>query len=92
MGLIAFDDKINIYGDCTKQKVLVTADLNSFDGLREFAKAQSDILFIEPLKETGDRVEAAIKNLKPNGLTALGPALLSSLGLVQVCPLWSSLI
>lgn len=80
---MTFASCITLYGDCTGTNVGVNVSVNDFEKLFSFSSDHASILK-KPLKESLDRVNHAIKNLRPGGSTALGAGLLCSLGLIHV--------
>lgn len=85
VGLVTFDDRITLYGDCTGTKVPVNISLSDFEKLFDFSKDYKDAIN-KPLKESCDYANHVIKNLYPGSSTALGPGLLCALGTVQGKP------
>ena len=83
IGLIAFNSDISIYGDGTSDPAILTGDkLNSFEtcfeaGISLQSKLKSSI------KDTYENLTEKITNLSESGPTALGPALISAIGLAS---------
>jgi hypothetical protein len=84
IGLVTFDDRITLYGDCNMPKVPVQVSIDDFDNLLDFSRTQKESIMRKTLSESFNQVSTAIKSLKPDNCTALGPGLLCSLGLIQV--------
>lgn len=72
-------------GDCTKPAtVLKESELNDFDKLYDIGKKAVDNNFNQPLRESYHHLQKTIGELHTKGITALGPALVVSLGMATV--------
>jgi Sec23/Sec24 zinc finger/Sec23/Sec24 trunk domain len=83
IGLVTFNSDITIYGDGTSDPVILTGDkLNSFESCFDTGLSLQNKLK-KPIEDTKGDLMAKLLTLTESGPTALGPALVSSIGLVS---------
>eukprot|EP01092_Planopodium_desertum_P005534 TRINITY_DN231_c0_g1_i2.p1 TRINITY_DN231_c0_g1~~TRINITY_DN231_c0_g1_i2.p1 ORF type:complete len:749 (-),score=157.94 TRINITY_DN231_c0_g1_i2:44-2227(-) len=79
VGLVCFNNDVEIIGDGTASPVTITGDkLNNFDALFEAGTKYS---VTDPIKTTHTALAKRIWDLEESGTTALGPALVASIGM-----------
>ena len=85
LGLVAFDDKINIYGDGVEQPKLLEKDqtMRDYDKLMEIGLEEGVERMKAPISQTKDSLLQRVGELRVNGLTALGPAMLTSIAMAS---------
>jgi len=84
VGLVTFDDEVNIIGDGKNTVETVTGDkLYKYDILQKIGEEMGQKLISSPVKESAENLIKKFEKLKESGKTALGPALLVSLGLAM---------
>jgi len=82
VGLVTFDDEVNIIGDGKNISETVAGDkLYKYDLLDQIGQGMSEKQISTPVKESAENLIKKFEKLKESGKTALGPALLVSLGL-----------
>ena len=79
--LVTFTDQVRYFGDCTNNRdlnpsVVINQDVDLNNKERISTLAHNVGEEIKPIKETHALIEQKIKQLRPEGYTALGPALL----------------
>ncbi|KAL6079565.1 Circularly permutated Ras protein 1 [Balamuthia mandrillaris] len=83
VGLVTFNNDVTIIGDGTGVPQTITGDkLNQYDTLLELGKSHSNLLS-HPIQESHEDLSQRLFRVEENGATALGPALLVSLGMAS---------
>jgi hypothetical protein len=84
VGLVVFSNEVVIIGDGTQQPIIVAGDkLYNNEALFNIAQ---DCPPLKPLSESKDKLLKSITDLSESGPTALGPAVMVSLGLLKNVP------
>jgi hypothetical protein len=84
VGLITFDDSVLLIGDCIQNPVTIAGDkLNNYDICLKCGEEEATNLLNKPLNQVCDNLISKFSKLNPSGKTALGPALLSAVGLAS---------
>jgi len=82
VGLVTFDNDVSVIGDGKEVPEIVTGDkLYKYDILEQIGADAGKKLVTSTVKESAETLIKKFEKLKENGKTALGPALLVSLGL-----------
>jgi hypothetical protein len=83
IGMVTFNNEVTCYGDSTKQPVKLNGNnLNDYNEIVKLAeKCQSQIE--KPLKDTHNTLLKQLYEIQESGQTALGPAMLFSINLIQ---------
>ena len=82
IGLVTFTDNISIIGDGSKDPLRINGDdLNNYDLILKNSVVSASTSLQEPLKKTRKSLDTAVDNLRATGSTALGPGMLSAIGL-----------
>jgi len=82
VGLVTFDNDVSIIGDGKEVPEIVTGDkLYKYDVLQAIGNDAGKKIVTSTVKESAETLIKKFEKLKENGKTALGPALLVSLGL-----------
>jgi hypothetical protein len=82
LGLVTFNNEVTIIGDGTKDPVTITGDkLFDHDFLLKNGVDSSSTLFSKSIKETKPHLQKKLMSLEETGSTALGPAVLTAIGL-----------
>lgn len=84
VGIVTFNNEVNVIGDGTEAVEVIAGDkLNSFDTLLEIGTKHE---LKKSIKDTFDSVSKRLFSLEEGGSTALGPALVTSIGISQKYP------
>jgi hypothetical protein len=84
VGLVVFSNEVTIIGDGTQQPIVVAGDkLYNNEALLNVGQ---DCPPLKPLSESKDKLLKSITELSESGSTALGPAVMVSLGLLKNIP------
>jgi hypothetical protein len=82
IGLVTFNNEVTVIGDGTKEPVIVTGDkLQSYEFLLKNGVETASTLLQKQIKDTLPHLHDKLMKLEENGSTALGPAVLTSVGL-----------
>jgi len=82
VGLVTFDNEVNIVGDGKQVPETVTGDkLYNYDVLQQIGQENGQKLISTTVKDSAETLIKKFEQLKESGKTALGPALLISIGL-----------
>lgn len=81
MGIVLFGSTVILKGDCNTDDLEIATDLDNFEAILNQTYAKGENLLTKNLEENYHKLELAIKKIKVDGCTALGPGLLSALGL-----------
>lgn len=83
VGVITFNDEVNVIGDGSQQETLVIAGdrLQIYDEIVQATNGNAQRLMSQPISKTLDYLKQRLAKAQATGQTALGPALLSSLQL-----------
>jgi hypothetical protein len=79
IGLIFFESKLHIYGDCSSPKKTLSGRINYEDCLSA-AKEVGPIMFNKPASVSAHFIQTEVAKVHTIGGTALGPGLLISVG------------
>jgi len=82
VGLVVFSDEVKILGDDTVDDHTLNCDLSNYNEILEEAKKLVGRYLIGSISETLPKMLRKLEEIDAQGTTALGPALLFSLGLV----------
>ncbi|CAG9322630.1 unnamed protein product [Blepharisma stoltei] len=83
VGVVTFNNEVTIIGDGS-QTVAITGDrLNNFDGLLNLVERKHNEYLGHTINETKEQLSGKVLGLEEGGATALGPALLVSVGLAS---------
>jgi len=84
VGLVTFDNEVNIVGDGQQVPEIVAGDkLYKYDILHQIGVDNGYKLISTTVKESAETLIKKFEQLKESGKTALGPALLISIGLAS---------
>ncbi|KRX09903.1 Zinc finger, Sec23/Sec24-type [Pseudocohnilembus persalinus] len=84
VGLVTFNDDVVIVGDGKQEEKVITGDkLYKYEQVLQESESFSDSHLQSSVQETGKNLIEKFSKMQPSGKTALGPALLSSLGLLK---------
>jgi len=84
VGLVVFSSEVIIIGDGTKDPIVIAGDkLNHYDTLIQIA---SNYRLDHPISQTKDKLVKSLYDLQESGATALGPAVVVSVGMLQNIP------
>jgi hypothetical protein len=82
IGLVTFNNEVSIIGDGTKDAVTVAGDkLTNYDFLLKNGVDSSGSLFSKSIKDTKPHLQKKLMTLEETGSTALGPAVITAVGL-----------
>lgn len=83
VGLVTFSSDVTIYGDGVTDPVILTGNrLNNFENCLETGLSLQNKL-VNCVKDTKENLIEKVLNLTESGPTALGPALISAIGLAS---------
>ena len=84
VGLITFSNEVTLLGDCTKAPITVAGDkLHDFHGLMEIGEKYE---LMNPVHESAENIIKALWDLKEEGATALGPAMILGISMAGQRP------
>ena len=85
LGLVAFDNQISIFGDGVDQPKLLVEDqtMHDYNKLMEIGLEEGVQRMNAPISETKDSLLQRVSELRVNGSTALGPAMLTSIAMAS---------
>jgi hypothetical protein len=84
VGLVVFSSEVIIIGDGTQDPIVIAGDkLNHYDTLIQIA---SNYRLAQPISQTKDKLVKSLYDLQESGATALGPAVVVSVGMLQNLP------
>jgi hypothetical protein len=84
VGLVVFSNDVTIIGDGAQPPLVVTGDkLQSYDTLIQIA---ANYQLVTPISQSKDKLVKALYDLSESGATALGPAVLVSVGMLHKSP------
>jgi hypothetical protein len=84
VGLVVFSSEVIIIGDGTQEPIVIAGDkLNHYDTLIQIA---SSYRLDHPISQTKDKLVKSLYDLQESGATALGPAVVVSVGMLQNLP------
>jgi hypothetical protein len=84
VGLVVFSSDVTIIGDGSKDPIVITGDkLNNYDTLLQIASTYELSL---PISATKEKLVKSLYDLTESGSTALGPAVVVSVGMLQNSP------
>ncbi|TNV82966.1 hypothetical protein FGO68_gene1626 [Halteria grandinella] len=93
VGLVAFDDVVDIIGDGSNEVTQLTQDnYNDFHFVVKNGVACAGSHFNLPIKHSADKLTQYVQAMRPRRNTALGPALLTSIALAGEGSLGSQVI
>ena len=93
IGLVLFEDKIHLYGDCMLPcQTFDGKILSDFESILSTSEKLSKEYMNSSIKNSFTTIVDKLKKISPKGSTALGPALLFSLGLLNDCLFGSQII
>lgn len=83
VGLVTFTDKVEIIGDGSINSVVLQGNgpLNDYDFIKKSGVACAANQMEKPLKDSHVLLKKKVKEMRPQGSTALGPGLLAAIGL-----------
>lgn len=83
VGFVTFNNEVICLGDGSKEPVKLSGDnLYSFDKIKQFANENQGLIG-KAIKETSDNLIKKLYELEESGQTALGPAILLSINLIN---------
>ena len=83
VGFVTFNNEVIGYGDGTKEQVKINGNnLNDYEVIRQTAEKSQNIVST-PLKDAHSFLLKQLYGLEENGQTALGPAILFSINLIN---------
>jgi Mg-chelatase subunit ChlD len=82
-GLVLFGSNVIIIGDGFGQETSSTAGVDDWDKIRSFAQKTSSTHLTKNVSESREHLMTKLVNATTSGTTALGPALLTGLGLAM---------
>ena len=92
VGLVSFASEVTLHGDCTSAVPVTLAgdQLDSADLLQQklksvFFENGDDVMSLQPISKSYKGIQTRLLSLKENGQTALGPALVSAVGIASQC-------
>ena len=92
VGLVTFGVSVKVYGDCMSNQFTLEKDFyHSEENIKSFGKENSN-LFQHSLKDSYKKILDKLNVCFSNGETALGPAILLSLSLLEKSPRGSRII
>lgn len=86
IGLVVFDNEIEIIGDGVEKPMYVTAEdnmLNDYQKLLTNGQAQAGERMNKVIRETKESLLARVAGIQTKGTTALGPAVLTSVAMAS---------
>jgi hypothetical protein len=84
IGVVTFNSDVTLIGDGSQDQQTVTGDkLNNFDFLLNNGIEQGQKCLTKPVKDTSQGLQQSIMNIQETGPTALGPALLTAIGMAS---------
>lgn len=84
VGIVTFNNEVTVIGDGTKPVQVITGDkLNDFDFLENNGKAHAASHMEKCIGETAKILSDKIMTIEETGPTAMGPAVLTSIGLAS---------
>mmetsp|Transcript_11619 Transcript_11619/g.13388 ORF Transcript_11619/g.13388 Transcript_11619/m.13388 type:complete len:764 (+) Transcript_11619:18-2309(+) len=84
VGVVAFNNEVILYGDGSKDPIIIAGDKLNKKDVCVNTGAESYISHLsQPISESGTKLLDKLYSLKENGKTALGPAIALSLGLAS---------
>ena len=83
VGLVTFNSKVTVYGDCTSNKLIL--DKNNMNDEKTIIKLgeKNASIISNPISKSSKKILTKLNNVDENGTTALGPAILLSLSLLK---------
>ena len=82
VGVVTFNNEVTVIGDGTKPAQVITGDkLYNFDYLEKNGKTQASTHMQNSIGETAKVLADKIMAIEETGPTAMGPAVLTSIGL-----------
>jgi len=82
VGVVTFNHEVTVIGDGTKPPQTITGDkLFNFDWLDQNGKVQAESHMQHSVGETGKVLADKVMAIEETGPTAMGPAVLTSIGL-----------
>ena len=83
VGLVTFNSKVTVYGDCTSNKLILDKNnMNDEKTIIELGEKNASIIS-NPISKSSNKILTKLNNVDENGTTALGPAILLSLSLLK---------
>jgi len=83
VALVTFNNEVTLFGGLTENSVVITGDkLNNSQTLMQIGKEFQKNLI--PIGECKEKILKQLFNLSENGPTALGPAVLASIGICDI--------
>lgn len=84
-GLVTFNDEVTIIGDGVsgEEKIITGDKLYKFDQVLQESKSYASTHMQVPISESSQRLLEKFEDMQPQGKTALGPALLTCIGLLD---------
>lgn len=93
VGLVSFSNDVNIHGDCTQPPLVVSGDkLKDFDFLQKNGIDSTDSHMQKNIGEINEKLIEKLYELEESGPTALGPALLTAIGMATQGSAGSSVV
>mmetsp|Transcript_29272 Transcript_29272/g.52346 ORF Transcript_29272/g.52346 Transcript_29272/m.52346 type:complete len:588 (+) Transcript_29272:1227-2990(+) len=83
VGLVTFSRSVTLVGDGRREIKVESATLNSFEACERIVKGRHDELMGCPIYDSEPLLQNKVLALEGSGATALGPALLMSVGLAS---------
>eukprot|EP00826_Nyctotherus_ovalis_P007910 TRINITY_DN12034_c0_g4_i2.p1 TRINITY_DN12034_c0_g4~~TRINITY_DN12034_c0_g4_i2.p1 ORF type:complete len:589 (+),score=158.60 TRINITY_DN12034_c0_g4_i2:146-1912(+) len=83
VGLVIFSDEVRIIGDSTICDYTLSCDLNNYEEVLRIARVLVGSYLTRPLSVTLPEILDKLSEIEAQGTTALGPALLLSIGLLS---------
>jgi len=84
VGVVTFNNEVTVIGDGTKPVQVITGDkLNNFDWLENNGKVQAATHMEKSIGETAKILSDKIMSIEETGPTAMGPAVLTAIGLAS---------
>ena len=83
VGLISFGSKVEAKGDCLSNSITILPEnLSKEEKIKEMGLNNKNIIN-SPIKETYSKIKTTLESISTEGCTALGPAVLLSLHLLD---------
>lgn len=84
VGIVTFNNQVDIIGDGSLPSKVITGDkLSDFDELLSSGLKDAENYLSKPVSETKEQIKARVNAIEETGQTALGPGLLVSLGIAM---------
>lgn len=92
VGFVTFANSVMAYGDCLKDPITIEGDnLNNKDYISKIGEENTSLL-TSPIKASQEKLIKSLYSFEESGQTALGPAMLLSISLIEKAALGSRII